>query len=78
MNNQNNWDKEWQAISSMDPLEILNSRFTLDAYACIKNFISGDKDKIILEAGCGTGRFCCLLAKDFVDSTIKGVDISVD
>lgn len=56
-------------------IQILNGRFTLEAYSVFKKYVS-IKDKKILEAGCGTGRFCCLLARDFPSSTISGIDIS--
>lgn len=69
------WDRNWEIQSQTNPKEILSSRFTQEAYRCIKNFIDKD-DKLILEVGCGTGRFCCLLAKDFPDSQVLGIDIS--
>ena len=30
----------------------------------------------MLEAGCGTGRFCCLLAGEFEEAMVVGIDIS--
>lgn len=71
------WNKNWKHKNQTNPEEILNSRFAQEAYRCIKNFIN-KSDKLILEAGCGTGRFCCLLAKDFPDSRVIGIDISPD
>ena len=68
------WDKHWRGIST-DEAEILSSRFTQEAYREIKRFIGND-DKRILEAGCGTGRFCLLLGKDFPHAEITGIDIS--
>lgn len=74
------WNNHWSmetgtSICDGSIIQILNSRFTLDAYSVFKKYISIE-DKRILEAGCGTGRFCCLLAKDFPSSTILGIDIS--
>jgi len=69
------WTKEWEREIQIKPEAILNSRFTQEAYHCLKNFID-EKDKRILEAGCGTGKFCCLLAKDFPDSKVVGMDMS--
>ncbi len=70
------WDKNWQHQTRIEPQTILNASFTLEAYHCLKNFIDYRTDKLILEAGCGTGRFCCLLAKDFSDSSVIGIDTS--
>ena len=70
------WDKSWECLLWVHPQEILGSRFTQEAYRCLKNFIDCRKDKLILEAGCGTGRLCCLLARDFPDSQVIGMDIS--
>ncbi|MCJ7651411.1 MAG: class I SAM-dependent methyltransferase [Candidatus Lokiarchaeota archaeon] len=70
------WDKNWKDQINIDPQKIINSHFTQEAFYCLKNFIDERKDKIILEAGCGTGRFCCLLAKNFPNSKVIGKDIS--
>jgi len=70
------WDKNWAYQNQLSPKRILNSRFSQEAYRCFKGFIDGKSDKLILEAGCGTGRFCCLLAKDFPNCTVIGIDIS--
>lgn len=79
INKQKNiWNKNWESQLQIDPQEILNSRFTQEAYYCLKKFIDDRKDKLILEAGCGTGRLCCLLAKDFSNSQVMGIDISLD
>jgi len=69
------WDKNWHNISDQDIRNTLNSSFTIKAYICLKSFID-DRDKKILELGCGTGRFCYLLAKDFALSEVVGIDIS--
>ena len=77
INKQKNiWDKHWKGQINVEPQKILNSHFTQEAYYCLKNFIDERKDKIILEAGCGTGRFCCLLAKNFPNSKVIGMDVS--
>jgi ubiquinone/menaquinone biosynthesis C-methylase UbiE len=68
------WDAKWNRISS-NKERILNTTFTTRAYKILKKFIS-KKDKLILEAGCGTGRFCYLLSRDFPNSQIIGIDIS--
>jgi ubiquinone/menaquinone biosynthesis C-methylase UbiE len=72
------WDKNWERKIYTDPQISLNTPFTQKAYVCFKNFLDAKKDKLILEAGCGTGRFCCLFAKDFPGSQIIGMDISSD
>jgi len=72
------WDKNWASQRQINPQEILDSRFTKEAYRCLKKFINGKKDNLILEAGCGTGRFCYSLAKDSPNSHISGLDISLN
>lgn len=72
---KNIWNENWKRQRQVNPKEILNARFTQEAYNCIKKFIDRN-DKLILEAGCGTGRLCCLLARDFPDSRVIGMDIS--
>lgn len=74
------WNNHWSmepgtSICDSSITQILNGRFTLEAYSVFKKDVS-IKDKRILEAGCGTGRFCCLLAKNFPSATILGIDIS--
>jgi len=68
------WEDQWRRCDS-SAAEALSSRFTQEAYHEIKRFI-GTGDKRILEAGCGSGRFCLLLAKDFPYANITGIDIS--
>ncbi|RLF32599.1 MAG: hypothetical protein DRN08_06470 [Thermoplasmata archaeon] len=70
------WEKEWKERAKFFPQKILESRFTKEAYNCLESFIDGREDKLILELGCGTGRFCCLLGKDFPHTHIIGLDIS--
>lgn len=70
------WHEHWENIDKGSPEQILYSRFSKEACHCLKNLIDGEADNLILEAGCGTGRLCCLLAKDLPNSKIIGVDIS--
>jgi len=69
------WDRNWERQKQVSPEKILESRFTQEAYCCIKRFIN-KSDKLILEAGCGTGKLCCLLARDFPGIYVTGIDIS--
>jgi SAM-dependent methyltransferase len=69
------WKNNWAEKADVQAQEILNTRFTKKAYKNFKAFIDKD-DKLILEAGCGTGRLCCLLARDLPDSIITGIDIT--
>jgi SAM-dependent methyltransferase len=68
------WEDVWRQ-QELNPEKILYSRFAREAYMCISKFIE-TKDKLILEAGCGTGRLCCLLAKHLSCSQIIGMDTS--
>lgn len=72
------WGKVWedQDQDRINVEKILDSRFTKEAYRCLKKSINSRENKLILEAGCGTGRFCCLIAKDFPNSRVVGIDIS--
>jgi len=70
------WNRNWERQNQINPERILNSRFTQEAYRCLKSYIDESKDKLILEAGCGTGRLCCLLARDFPNLQVIGMDIS--
>jgi ubiquinone/menaquinone biosynthesis C-methylase UbiE len=72
----NVWDKNWEKMLEVDPHDILGSRFAREAYGCLRNFIDEKKDKVILEAGCGTGRLCCLLAGELPDTRVTGIDVS--
>jgi len=70
------WDKQWERQKKqLAPAEILNTKFTKEAYRCLKDFVQKDA-RIILEAGCGTGRLCCLVARDFPESCVLGIDQS--
>ncbi len=71
---QHVWEQVWQH-SGRDASAYLGDRFTTEAYPALREFIAPHAQSI-LEAGCGTGRFCCLFARDFPDSTIHGVDVS--
>jgi ubiquinone/menaquinone biosynthesis C-methylase UbiE len=71
---ENIWEDNWQQVRS-SPEAILYNRFADEAYAALREFI-GSGDARILEAGCGTGRFCCRLGSDLVESEILGLDIS--
>jgi len=70
------WNRHWERQNQINPEGILNSRFTQEAYRCLKSYIKEKEDKLILEAGCGTGRLCCLLARDFPNLRVIGIDIS--
>jgi ubiquinone/menaquinone biosynthesis C-methylase UbiE len=69
------WDKCWESLDKGNYQGIINSQFTKEAYSRIKSFID-ENAKLILEAGCGTGRFCLLLAKDFPNAEVVGIDVS--
>jgi len=76
-NCKNIWDVNWAGQSKMEPARLLNSRVTLATYGAIAEFID-EGDKLILETGCGSGRLCCLLAKNFPGSFVTGMDNSAN
>jgi len=70
------WDKNWERQNQINPEHIFNSRFAQEAYRCLKSYIDENKDKLILEAGCGTGRLCGLFVRYFPNFQVIGMDIS--
>ncbi len=61
--------------SKTKPEDILYTRFTKKAVRNFKRFIDYN-DKLILEAGCGAGSLCCLMAESFSNARIIGIDIT--
>ena len=70
------WNENWKNKCHADPRDILYSRSAGEAYHCLKSFLDEHQDRTILEAGCGAGRLCCLLACDFSITNIIGIDTS--
>ena len=68
------WDRHW-ASSAGGITSPLRDRFTIDAFRAISGFVNG-RDTSILEAGCGTGRFCALFASTMPQCAVTGIDIS--
>jgi SAM-dependent methyltransferase len=75
--NKNLWDKQWQEMREKAFQMTSLNLFALKAYLCFRKWIS-ISDKRILEAGCGTGRFCIKIAEDNPSSTVVGLDLSVN
>lgn len=70
------WQSVW-ADPAHSPHLVLQDRFTVEAYRQFRQFVGAD-DKLILEAGCGTGRFCVLFGQEFPDSRVIGVDVAAN
>lgn len=70
------WSKNWKQEAQIDPKQILEGRFARESFNCINKFIEHRTDNLILEAGCGTGRLSCLLAKENRKSIVTGIDIA--
>lgn len=68
------WQEVWIDPKS-EQAAVAGDRFTVEAYRRLRPFFTVN-DRQILEAGCGTGRFCRLLAGDFPQSTVVGIDLS--
>ncbi len=68
------WENHW-ATSAPAVAELLSSRFTQEAFKKINRFVSTN-EQTVLEIGCGTGRFCTLLAVTHPNLKITGVDLS--
>ena len=69
------WQESWKSQGQISPEDILSSDFAKAAHGNVKRFLDA-QDRLILEAGCGTGRLCCLIGKDFPHSLVVGVDIT--
>jgi ubiquinone/menaquinone biosynthesis C-methylase UbiE len=70
------WEQHW-AKGAPDGREVLCNRFTKEAFSTIDAFID-ERDNLILEAGCGTGRFCTLLTQHHPQAEVIGIDLSVN
>jgi ubiquinone/menaquinone biosynthesis C-methylase UbiE len=70
------WDGVWKN-DEVSPVDIIMSRFTAEAFAKLGRFVTSE-DEQILEVGCGTGRFCALIAQRYPQSSVNGIDISLD
>lgn len=68
------WENVW-AHGGNQPIDVLQDRGTIECYRQIRRFVPPEP-QLMLEAGCGTGRFCNLLGRDFPQSKIIGVDLS--
>lgn len=68
------WNGHWGS-SIRASTEVLRSRFTKEAFRKINAFVR-ERDRLILEVGCGTGRFCTLLACEHPNATVTGIDLS--
>lgn len=68
------WDGHW-ASSTPVAADVLKTRFTREAFEKIRTLIANE-DRNILEVGCGTGRFCSLLAHERPDAQVTGIDLS--
>lgn len=68
------WDEVWigHLARGDDPFA---DRFTQEAFQRLRRFF-GEQDRVIAEIGCGTGRFCCLLAEALPRSLVHGIDVS--
>lgn len=70
------WNPHWDKEEAAAP-DVIKNRFTEEAFRKIALFVT-EKDRLILEMGCGTGRFSTLIAKRFPQSTVTGVDIAAN
>ncbi len=69
------WDGIWE-LKKRNPIKNTSlDIFAEKAYSIFGKWISKN-DIFILEAGCGTGRYCIALAEKFKSSEIIGIDIS--
>lgn len=69
------WDAQWRLMEKNAIKETTFDSFAKKAFPCLSQWITV-KDKQILEAGSGTGRYCIALASRYRNSTIIAMDIS--
>ena len=68
------WENVW-AHSTYQPTAVLEDRGTVEGYRQFRSFVP-PQARLILEAGCGTGRFCNLLGRDLPHCKVIGIDLS--
>lgn len=68
------WNGHWTNNLSTVTATI-TSRFALEAFRAISSFVT-QSDRLILETGCGTGRLCGLLARQYPGAKVTGIDFS--
>ena len=71
---RNFWQNRWTGENATAS-DLLADRFTKIAYRRIVGFFDA-RDRRILEVGCGTGRFCGLVAKEYPNSDVIGIDVA--
>jgi ubiquinone/menaquinone biosynthesis C-methylase UbiE len=68
------WEAVWTGHLTRGD-DAFADRFTQEAFRRLRPLFD-DGDRSIGEIGCGTGRFCCLLAETLPHSTLHGIDVS--
>lgn len=70
----NIWNGHWSSHAPT-AMEVLQNRFAKEAFIKISAFVT-ERDRRILEVGCGTGRFCTLMACQRPHALVTGIDLS--
>ena len=68
------WNGHWSSLAPT-ATDVLQNRFAKEAFIKISAFVT-ERDRRILEVGCGTGRFCTLMASERPHALVVGVDLS--
>ncbi len=69
------WDRQWRSMLKEAYAKTELDSFANKAFACFARWIS-PADTRILEAGCGTGRYCIAIAERSKGAQVTGVDIT--
>lgn len=71
---ENIWEEHWKR-STLRFRDTVKTHFTRNSCGTLRMMLSGTETSL-LEAGCGTGRLCFLLAKEFPGAKVAGLDYS--
>jgi len=68
------WDRHWRS-REVPAKALLASQTVTTGYDTLRGMVT-ESDTSLLEAGCGTGAHCYMLARDFPHATVTGLDYS--
>src|SRR5690349_13361767 len=70
------WESHWSGHAHSSTGQ-RSTRFAREAFSALMAFVE-NRDRRVLDVGCGTGRFAALLAVDCRERIVIGADISAN